>query len=84
VGTVTSSNSSTVPVGHVISQSPVAGTVVAPGSLVDFVVSLGPQSGQCNPPISNPIVCENAQPGVPASVWDVTGAGDDTIQGFAT
>jgi hypothetical protein len=84
VGTVTSSNSSTVPVGHVISQSPIAGTVVAPGSLVDFVVSLGPQSGQCNPPISNPIVCENAQPGVPASVWDVTGAGDDTIQGFAT
>jgi len=42
VGTVTTSNSATVPAGDVISQSPVAGTVVALGSAVDLVVSLGP------------------------------------------
>ena len=32
----------------------------------------------------NPIVAENCQPGNPASEWDVSGAGDLSIQGFAT
>ena len=33
---------------------------------------------------SNRIVAENALTGNPASEWDVTGAGDPTLQGFAT
>ena len=33
---------------------------------------------------ANEIVVENAKPGNPASEWDVQGAGDPTIQGFAT
>jgi Domain of unknown function (DUF4082)/Fibronectin type III domain/Bacterial Ig domain len=33
---------------------------------------------------ANPIVCENALPGDPASNWEVEGVGDPTIQGFAT
>ncbi len=32
----------------------------------------------------NPVVAENQLPGTPQSVWDVPGAGDATIQGFAT
>ncbi len=32
----------------------------------------------------NPIVTENALPGTPESVWDIAGAGDLSIQGFAT
>jgi hypothetical protein len=32
----------------------------------------------------NPIVTENALAGTPKSTWDVSGAGDQTIQGFAT
>src|SRR3979411_1165904 len=32
----------------------------------------------------NPIACENQQPGDPASQWDIVGAGDLTLQGFAT
>jgi hypothetical protein len=32
----------------------------------------------------NPIVDENALPGNPSSEWDIDGAGDLTIQGFAT
>jgi hypothetical protein len=35
-------------------------------------------------PTSNPIVVENQLPGTPQSVWDVSGNGDATIQGFAT
>ncbi len=41
VGTGTASNSATVPAGTVISQSPVAGSNVPPGSAVTLVVSLG-------------------------------------------
>jgi hypothetical protein len=42
------------------------------------------QTFGCNPPMANDIVCENSKPGNPPSEWDVTGAGDLTIQGFAT
>ena len=33
---------------------------------------------------TNPIVAENQLPGNPASQWDISGAGDPGIQGFAT
>jgi hypothetical protein len=39
VGTVTTASSTTVPIGDVISESPVAGTMVATGSAVNLVVS---------------------------------------------
>ncbi|MET0929897.1 MAG: DUF4082 domain-containing protein [Aeromicrobium sp.] len=32
----------------------------------------------------NKISCENSKPGTPQSQWDIEGAGDDDIQGFAT
>ena len=38
----------------------------------------------CVPPNGNAIVCENALAGTPQSEWDVAGAGDLSIQGFAT
>ena len=38
----------------------------------------------CDVPIANEIACENPKPGSPASEWDVSGAGDASIQGFAT
>ncbi|HEY5183303.1 MAG TPA: N,N-dimethylformamidase beta subunit family domain-containing protein, partial [Actinomycetes bacterium] len=37
----------------------------------------------CNPVVSV-IACENSKPGTPESVWDISGSGDSTIQGFAT
>jgi beta-lactam-binding protein with PASTA domain len=48
VGTVTQQSSSTVAAGSVISESPVAGTLVTVGSVVNLVVSSG--SGQAGPP----------------------------------
>jgi beta-lactam-binding protein with PASTA domain len=41
LGTITTAYSGTVPLGKVISESPVSGTVVAAGSAVNIVVSLG-------------------------------------------
>jgi hypothetical protein len=32
----------------------------------------------------NAIACENSKPGTDPSIWDIDGAGDDDIQGFAT
>lgn len=45
---------------------------------------MGRAAGPCDPPVANPIVCENSKPGNPSSEWDVAGAGDATIQGFST
>lgn len=42
VGNVTTQNDLNVPAGAVISQNPVAGTIVDPGTAVDLVISLGP------------------------------------------
>ena len=44
------------------------------------------QAAPCDPPVQNPIVCENSKPGNPASEWDISGggAGDPNLQGFAT
>src|SRR5438270_2260947 len=39
--------------------------------------------GTCSNP-KNAIEAENCLPGVPQSQWDISGAGDSTIQGFAT
>lgn len=36
------------------------------------------------PPPANPIEAENRLTGTPKATWDITGAGDPTIQGFAT
>ena len=33
---------------------------------------------------ANPVVAENCQPGSPSTEWDISGAGDTSIQGFAT
>jgi hypothetical protein len=38
----------------------------------------------CGPPVTSVIACENTKPGDPPSDWQVSGAGDPTIQGFAT
>ena len=42
------------------------------------------QTFGCSPAMANDIVCENSKPGSPSSNWDINGAGDATIQGFAT
>jgi hypothetical protein len=51
----------------------IAGGLAVPAVAVD----------PCSPLVSA-IVCENSKAGVPWSVWDVEGAGDPAIQGFAT
>jgi hypothetical protein len=56
-----------------------AGNPLAANQVWTFTTGVNPCS-----PGGNPIVCENGQQGNPSSEWDITGAGDATIQGFAT
>jgi hypothetical protein len=42
------------------------------------------QTFGCSGPTPNAIVCENSKNGNDSSEWDISGAGDPTIQGFAT
>ena len=62
-----------MPAGSVISQNPIAGTQVAPGSAVNLVVSTGP------PPVSVPNVVNLTQA---AATSAITGA--DLIVGTVT
>lgn len=56
--------------------------------LVGLLTALttSPSSAASDPcgPSGNKISCENSKPGAPPSQWDIEGAGDDDIQGFAT
>src|SRR5690606_18387652 len=61
---------------------------VAAIGFVSLVMSLLPAipalaANACQPE-DNPIVCENSKPGADWTEWDIDGAGDDSIQGFAT
>lgn len=49
-------------------------------------IAVAPGSAGASPcgPGQNPIVCENSKPGSPWQEWEVDGAGDQSIQGFAT
>jgi hypothetical protein len=57
-------------------------TSVSPSILA--AVQGGDPFAPCTPTAANPIACENSKLGNPASEWDITGAGDGNIQGFAT
>src|SRR5262245_13384023 len=56
-------------------------------AVLAVLLSLVSQTGsarlaaQCGP---NPIVCENLETGADWSEWDISGAGDPALQGFAT
>ncbi|MET4901647.1 DUF4082 domain-containing protein [Paenarthrobacter sp. CC6] len=69
-------------------QSPLKGfiaplviTLVA--ALLPLTVPAALASGPCDP-VLNPVVCENSKAGSPPSEWDISGPGDDSIQGFST
>lgn len=46
----------------------------------------GPAAAADDPcgPNGNPVACENTLPGTNPGIWDIDGAGDPTIQGYAT
>ena len=66
-----------------------SGLVAAVGVMATVIVLLpvsAPAASAADPcnPVVSVIACENSKPGTPESVWDISGSGDSTIQGFAT
>jgi Domain of unknown function (DUF4082)/Fibronectin type III domain len=58
---------------------------VVPAVVAPLAVAKAAAAGNpCGPPVVSVIACENAQPGDPTGDWEVNGAGDPTIQGYAT
>ena len=58
-------------------------------ALIAALVALGvapsvSQAAPCTPPVVNQVACENTQAGAAQSTWEVDGAGDSSIQGYAT
>jgi hypothetical protein len=48
------------------------------------IAPAGAQAAPCDAPVTNPVACENTLPGTASSVWQIDGAGDKSIQGYAT
>lgn len=59
----------------------VATTLLAVGLVFGVIVA---QPVRAEAACANRIACENELPGTPKSEWDIDGAGDPSIQGFAT
>ena len=54
-------------------------------SLVAFAFDPAPAlAAPCDAPVTNPVACENTKPGTPASDWQITGYGDEALQGYPT
>ena len=62
--------------------APLLGLV--PPGMGPLAVSMASAAGPCGPPVVNVIACENTSTGDPQSDWLVAGAGDQTLQGYAT
>ena len=53
--------------------------------ILGWVTAVHAQIAPCDPIQSNPVACENSNPGNPPSEWDIgSSSGDPSIQGFAT
>lgn len=60
-----------------------AATLVVIAPVVSATAANPTASSSCGATV-NAIVCENQKPGTDPKVWDIDGAGDPSIQGFAT
>ena len=58
--------------------------ILASAALAIVTAATPAVAAPCDPPVANPVACENTLPGSPESEWGISGAGSASIQGFAT
>src|ERR671933_2503328 len=56
---------------------------IAGATLAAALGALGATPARSLAACANPVACENALPGTDPATWEVDGAGDPTIQGYA-
>ena len=61
-----------------------AAAALVASTVITGAIGAAPASAAGCGTAPNPVVCENALPGTAASVWDIDGSGDPSIQGFST
>jgi len=69
---------------RVTCRLPLAGLVLVFALLFIAALPAASQAAACDPPVTNPIACENTLTGADPSTWTIDGWGDESIQGFAT
>src|SRR5918911_3526860 len=57
---------------------------IAGATVAAALAALGATPARSVAACGNPVACENALPGTDPATWEVDGAGDPTIQGYAT
>src|SRR5919199_1702111 len=57
---------------------------IAGATVAAALAALGASPARSVAACGNPVACENALPGTDPATWEVDGAGDPTIQGYAT
>ncbi len=62
----------------------VCSLAIATALLALATIPAASEAAACTPPVTNPVACENTQTGADPSTWQIDGAGDDSLQGFAT
>ena len=73
----------TANVGATVAGNPAAANVAKAADVPTATIAAATAAVDCGSP-ANPIVAENCLPGNPSTEWDISGAGDASIQGFAT
>jgi N,N-dimethylformamidase beta subunit-like protein/uncharacterized protein DUF4082/fibronectin type III domain protein/Big-like domain-containing protein len=63
---------------------PSCGLVIAVALLLLAAVPAVSRAAACDALVTNPVACENTKTGDDPSTWEIDGAGDPSIQGFAT
>src|SRR5215510_8609153 len=79
-----SSSGKIVPTSSTNAVFAIAPPVSKATNLASPAAQLADPFAPCAPPAANAITCENSKPGNPQSEWDIVGAGNANIQGFAT
>jgi hypothetical protein len=60
------------------------GLFLAAALLMIALLPAASHAAACTPPVVNPVACENTKPGAHPDTWEIDGAGDPSLQGFAT
>jgi hypothetical protein len=76
--------SPTVPAGDTARRAAALGLLLVAFLVAAATAPAASDAAACTPPVVNQVACENTKAGTDPNTWEIAGAGDLTLQGFAT